>query len=130
MVVTLADGSQINYTGPFDYNKPPTILNEDALGGAAESVQRMYTSGAPEDIPSNRIAAVDSEFDQVTVGLTMENQTNGTSGGSRPVVRNAEPSPASGCTVGHRGPAQGIFLLGLLALVALVSLRKSRRGQA
>jgi len=110
VVVTLENGTELSFAGPFDYSDKPKLMDDGTLGGASAAVQRMYTVGSPEDIPQDRIAAVDAEFDSVTVGIAGNTNTGGTPGNPRPGMTSSGGS-SGGCTAGTTGPMSGILFL-------------------
>jgi hypothetical protein len=127
VLVTLEDGTEMMYDVPKENWDDPILENADMVGGAAQAVQRMYTSGAPEDISLARIAEVDNEFDTITVGLVTDNRPGGTDSTDRPRVETAPATSSGGCTVGQSGSPLGFALAGLLVLVGMLSLRRVRQ---
>lgn len=120
--ITLDDGTVLNYDGPFDYSGPPVLVDDGTLGGPAAAVQRMFTSGDPDEVPEDKIAEVDKEFDSITVGLNLDQNPGGTPSTPRPSLENA--ATTSGCTAGTSGPVDGIVLLLLMAASSLLVWRR------
>ncbi len=120
--ITLENGETLNYEGPFDYQSPLKIVGgEDALGGSASKVERMYTSGAPEVVAASDVNDVDKEFDSITVGLVVEDNPRN----PRPrTSTNSAGAPSAGCTVsGVALPITGFALLIIMALGILFVAR-------
>jgi hypothetical protein len=121
VTVTLDDGTVLNYDGPFDNSAPPVLVDDGTLGGPAAAIQRMFTSGDPDDVPEAKVAEVDKEFDSITVGLVRDQKPGGTPSTPRPSLENA--ATTSGCTAGTSGPVDGIVLLLLMAACGLLVWR-------
>jgi MYXO-CTERM domain-containing protein len=123
VVVTLEDGTEVKYEGPFGWNETPKLVDDGMMGGPAAAVQRMYTIGDPEDVPEDRINEVDNEFDTITVGLAADQTPGGRQTTARP-GQTANGGNAAGCTAGSSGPVGGFALMLLLSLGAAVTLRR------
>ena len=139
VVVTLADGSQLVYEGDFNFGggPKPTLTGDGALGGAAARVDRMYTSGPPAPVAPAEVAAVDMEFDFVTVGLLVDGKPNGSPDpGLNPSTSTCAGSAnggtkTAGCSTspGRTAPFGGMLLLLALSLGAVVRRRGARASR-
>ena len=130
VVITLEDGSQLTYGGPFnDWETPPELLEDaEAIGGAASAVQRMFTGGLPEDISATDIPTIDQEFDGITIGLVASGAMGGIEGGNRPADPGTASSDSSSGGCSAASPSS-FFGLGLLMLLGLMALFVARRRQ-
>ena len=122
--VILNDGTKVTYTDLDKWDEPPTVLDAETLGGPAALVARMYTSGAPEAVAAEDIAAVDKSFNTVTLGLVTDGDKPRGPGGTGQTGSSGESAPSSGCTAGGAVPATGLALLALLGLGFAIVLRR------
>jgi hypothetical protein len=123
VVISLEDGTKLEYEGPFKFSEPPQLVDDGALGGAAAAVERMYVSGPPENILPDRVPEVDAEFDNITIGLVASGEIGGIAGGPRPPGSEGDSS-GGGCTAGNAAPFAGFALAMLALFLGLVALRK------
>ena len=126
VIVTLSDGTELSYKGPFyDYQNPPVLEGADAFGGEAKAVERMYTAGPPEAVKAVDVPKVEKEFDKITVGLIVSETPNG----GKPVTTThpGTGTDSGSCAAGSGTPWTGIALLGLALFAAAALLRRRAR---
>ena len=124
VTVTLENGEEIVYDGPFDFNDAPKWLDESVLG-ADGTVSRMYTSGAPEEVKASDVAAVDQQFDSITVGLLVDDPPKTP---STPNTHSSDASsPSAGCTVSNRSAGSGLALV-FFSAIGLLGLWRRRNA--
>ncbi|HIA01688.1 MAG TPA: DUF2330 domain-containing protein [Myxococcales bacterium] len=126
VVITLADGTLLEYEGPFNTGQVPVLADEALAGGPASAIQRMFTAGPPEDISLDRVPEVDKEFDSITVGLVASGALGGLPSGNRP---GAQPTSSGegGCVASNAAPLSGILVMGLIFVLGLGTFRRRQQ---
>lgn len=119
VVVTLDDGSQVEYEVPEQW-QPPVVVDNGTLGEAASAVQRMYTSGPPEEVSDAAVPSVDQELDTIQIGLMIDPTTRDAVGS-----RAAGTGNQAGCTAsGNAGPIAGYLALAALVFGSMMVFRR------